>query len=306
MIVDLPDTTTGEVAKRLVNLREEGGAVALGRVLTLVIDAQADDVEEAVAVTNDVSREHPMRVIVLARHAEGRDGPRMDAQIRVGGDAGASEVVLLQASGDMLAHSDTLVVPLLLPDAPIVAWWPREIPVRPAEHPIGRMAQRRITDSLACADPVGTLVRLRDGYTDGDTDLAWTRLTIWRGLLAAAFDLPPYEPVTAASVTGDARHPSLHLLGAWLALTLDCPVEVRGAPDAVGITQVRIDRPSGPVEIERPDGRRATLHHPEQPVRHVAMPLRELRECLSEDLRRLDADEVYGEVLRTGLARVLR
>jgi glucose-6-phosphate dehydrogenase assembly protein OpcA len=205
----------------------------------------------------------------------------------------------------MLEHADTLVVPLLLPDAPIVVWWPREIPERPAAHPIGQMAQRRITDSVACADPIGTLRRLRDGYTDGDTDLAWTRLTVWRGLLAAAFDLPPFEPVSAAQVVGDRGHPSLHLLGAWLALALDCPVDVQHEEGAVGITRVRLDRPSGPVEIDRPDGRRATLRHPGQPVRHVAMPLRQLRECLSEDLRRMDADEVYGDVLRTGLERVL-
>lgn len=304
MIVELPDTTTGDVARRLVHLREEGGAVALGRVLTLVIDAEADDVEDAVAITNDVSREHPMRVIVLARDVDGT-GTRVDAQIRIGGDAGASEVILLRASGETLGHSDTLVVPLLLPDAPIVAWWPREIPERPAAHPIGRMAQRRITDSVACADPIGTLTRLRDGYTAGDTDLAWTRLTVWRGLLAASFDLPPYDPVTLVTVTGDIRHPSLHLLGAWLAEALDCPVEVRDADGGVGITRVRVERASGPVEIHRPDGRRATLHHPGQPVRHVAMPLRELRECLSEELRRMDADEVYGEVLGSGLAKVL-
>ena len=37
MILELPDTTTAKVAKELVNLREEGGAVALGRVLTLLI-----------------------------------------------------------------------------------------------------------------------------------------------------------------------------------------------------------------------------------------------------------------------------
>src|SRR5665647_3266430 len=85
MIVDLPDTTTSEVTKALVRLRDEGGAVALGRVLTLVIDADARDVEDAVAVANDVSREHPARIIVLARHAD-RTTPRLDGQIRVGGD----------------------------------------------------------------------------------------------------------------------------------------------------------------------------------------------------------------------------
>ncbi len=305
MIVDLPDTTTGEVARALVHLREEGGAVALGRVLTLVIDAEAGDVEEAVAITNDVSREHPMRVIVLAR--DGREGKaRVDAQIRVGGDAGASEVVLLHATGDILAHSDTLVMPLLLPDAPIVAWWPREIPARPAEHPIGRMAQRRITDATACSDPIGTLRRLRDGYTDGDTDLAWTRLTVWRGLLAAALDLQPDDEVTAAHVSGDEEHPSVYLLAAWLGHELRCPVEVVRQTGVQALTKVVLETSAGPVLIDRPDGRTATLCQPGQPERHVAMPLRELRECLSEDLRRLDADEVYGEVLEAGLEAVLR
>ena len=37
MIVDLPDTTTNDVNKKIVGLREEGGAVTMGRVLTLVI-----------------------------------------------------------------------------------------------------------------------------------------------------------------------------------------------------------------------------------------------------------------------------
>ena len=37
MIVDLPNTTTSQISKALVKIREEGGAVALGRVLTLVI-----------------------------------------------------------------------------------------------------------------------------------------------------------------------------------------------------------------------------------------------------------------------------
>lgn len=303
MILDLPDTTTTEVTKTLVRLRDEGGAVALGRVLTLVIDADVGDVEDAVAIANDVSREHPARVIVLARDAS-RTTARLDGQIRVGGDAGASEVILLTASGELLAHSDTLVMPLLLPDAPIVVWWPHEIPTRPAEHPIGRMAQRRITDSASCKDPLDSLARLRNGYSAGDTDLAWARLTVWRALLAAALDQPPHSPVLRARVSGHGEHPSVFLLAAWLAYALDCPVDLVRQPEAHGLTSVILERASGPIEIERPDGRIATLRRPGSPDQRVAMPLRELRECLSEDLRRLDPDEVYGEVLRHGLDRI--
>ncbi|HWS58538.1 MAG TPA: glucose-6-phosphate dehydrogenase assembly protein OpcA [Actinotalea sp.] len=303
MIVDLPDTTTAAVTRALVQLRDEGGAVALGRVLTLVIDAAAGDVEPAVAAANDASREHPCRVIVLARDSA-RSAATLDAQIRVGGDAGASEVIVLRASRAMLAHSDTLVMPLLLPDAPIVVWWPYEVPDRPADHPIGAMAQRRITDTLGCADPAASLVRLRAGYTAGDTDLAWTRLTRWRGLLAAALDQPPHERVTHAEVSGHDTHPSVVLLAAWLAHALRVPVDIVREGDVPGITKVVLDRASGPIVIARPDGRVAMLDQPGQPERRTAMPLRELQECLAEELRRLDPDEVYGEVLVDGLARV--
>ena len=304
MIVDLPDTTTNAVNKALIKLRDEGGAVALGRVLTLVIDAQGGDVEPAIEAANEASREHPCRVIVLVPTEDGAPADRLDAQVRVGGDAGASEVIVLRASAEMLEHADTLVMPLLLPDAPIVAWWPNELPATPVEDPLGRMAQRRITDSLACSDPTASLLRLRDGHVAGDTDLAWTRLTIWRGLLAAALDQPPREPVTSAVVSGNSTHPSVVLLAAWLAQFLRCPVEIDRQDDAKAVTRVVLERRSGPVIIDRPDARIAHLTQPGQPERKVAMPLRELRECLSEELRRLDPDEVYGETLVKGLRRV--
>ena len=133
MIVQLPDTTTNAVAKALVKIREEGGAVALGRVLTLVIATPLGDEEEAIGAANDASREHPMRVIVLSKHAGGRqrEAARLDAEIRVGGDAGASEVIVLRAYGDTAADEEGLVTGLLLPDAPVVVWWPMNAPAKP-------------------------------------------------------------------------------------------------------------------------------------------------------------------------------
>ena len=122
MILTLPHTTTGDINRELVRVRSEGGVVTLGRVMTLVVDATCCDAESAIRAANDASREHPCRVVVLA--ASPNTDARLDAEIRVGGDAGASEVVVLRPSGEMTEHGDTLVIPLLLPDAPIVAWWP--------------------------------------------------------------------------------------------------------------------------------------------------------------------------------------
>ena len=127
MIVELPDTTTSQVSKTLVKIREEGGVVALGRVLTLVIATAPGGEEEAIEAANDASREHPMRVIVVASDPEEpADTPaRLDAEIRVGGDAGASEVIVLRASLEE-AVGDRPLAGLWAAEAlRIAAWRPR-------------------------------------------------------------------------------------------------------------------------------------------------------------------------------------
>jgi glucose-6-phosphate dehydrogenase assembly protein OpcA len=304
MIIDMPDTTTNAVSKRLDHLRDEGGAVALGRVLTLVVVAVEDDVEGAVAAANEASHEHPCRVVVVAPLAAPATTGRLDAQIRVGGDAGASEVIVLRCAEPLTDHPDTLVMPLLLPDAPIVLWWPTGGPDDPTADPLGSMAQRRITDTTKAADPVAMLGRLAGSFTDGDTDLAWARVTLWRGLIAAAIDQPPYEPVTSVRVEGEAEHTSLDLLAAWLGLKLRCPAIVVRTPGADAITRVTLERKSGPIVLDRPDGRVVAISQPGKPDRHMSLPIRSLSEALIEELRRLDPDEIYGQVLSKGLARV--
>lgn len=303
MIIDLPSTTTREINRRLVRERDEGGVVALGRVMNLLIDSGDHDPEDAIAAANLASREHPCRIIVLSTTSRKRR-PNLDAQIRLGGDAGASEVILLWPSGDMDQEMDTLITPLLLPDAPTVVWWPNEVPENPSADPLGKMGRRRITDTTQCSSPTAALRRLASVYTDGDTDLAWARATLWRGLIAATLDQAPYESVHRAVVVGESTHPSVDLMAAWLAWALRCPVHVERVKGAPAITQVRLERSSGPIVLDRPDGKTAALHQPDQPDHRIALPIRQLGECLVEELRRLDADEVYGEVLQKGLARL--
>jgi len=301
VIIDLPKTTSVSVSKKLVKLRNDVGAMTLGRVLTLVIvvdDTQAEDIIEA---ANDASRQHPCRIIVVV--AGNRRGTnRMDAQIRVGGDAGASEVVVLRLFGALANHGQSVVVPLLLPDSPVVAWWPHEAPADLRKDPIARMAQRRITDAAEAPSPKAALKKLAKTYAPGDTDLAWTRITLWRGLLAAALDGPPYAPVTEAVVAGAVDSPSSDLLAAWLAVTLKVPVERVRTKAGSGVVSVRLERENGPIDLARPDGVIATLSQPSQPDRRISLKRRGLAECLSDELRRLDADEVYEETLVRGLA----
>ncbi|WP_439378583.1 glucose-6-phosphate dehydrogenase assembly protein OpcA [Amycolatopsis lexingtonensis] len=303
MIIDLPSTTTSALNKKLVEIREQGGQVALGRVLTLVIVADDDaKLEEAIEAANGASREHPSRVIVVAKGAR-TAAPRIDGQIRVGGDAGASEVIVLRLYGPLAAQGQSAVVPLLLPDAPIVCWWPGAGPKDPANDPLGQLAQRRITDSAAEKSPVRALTTRAKAYTAGDTDLAWTRLTRWRAQLVSALDLPPFEKITGATVTGEADSPSTELLAGWLAEYLKAPVKRVKSAGAAGIISVTLDRRSGPVELHRPDGRVGTLTQPGQPTRRIALQRRNNQDCLIEELRRLDPDEIYEAALH-GLGKI--
>lgn len=295
MIIEMPDTTTGDINGRLVESRKEGGVVTLARVMTLVIDATGADPEQAIATANVASREHPCRIIVISPGTS--DEARLDAEIRVGGDAGASEVVLLRPSGPQIGHDDTLVTPLLLPDAPIVVWWPAGVPDDMSSRALGKMAQRRITDSKGEADPVGTLLALAACYRPGDTDLAWTRLTRWRALLAAALEQVEAPEVSKAWIHGDTNSPSILLLGSWLKRSLGCEIEAKYDDSVAALQEVVLETPSGPISISRPDGHNATIVQPGQPHHVIALPARSLEEALAEELRRLDADAVYGEVL---------
>jgi glucose-6-phosphate dehydrogenase assembly protein OpcA len=303
VIVDLPSTTTAAVSKKMVKMRNDVGAMTLGRVLTLVIVVDEDGVEDAIEAANDASRQHPCRIIALVR-GRARGANRLDAQIRVGGDAGASDVIVLRLYGALAGHGNAVVVPLLLPDSPVVAWWPKEAPPDVSESAIGQMAQRRITDAAEARSPRGEMKRRADTYQPGDTDLAWTRLTLWRGLLAAALDQPPYEPVLAATVTGASDSPSTDLLAGWLAQALRCPVTRARSGVGTGMVSVRLVRRRGNIDLARPDGAVATLAQPGQPLRRISMGRRQLAECLAEELRRLDPDETYAETLTKGLAKV--
>ncbi|RZI89225.1 MAG: OpcA protein, partial [Microbacterium sp.] len=147
------------------------------------------------------------------------------------------------------------------------------------------------------------LARLGPNHAPGDTDLAWTRLTHWREQLAAVLDQPPYEPVTAVEVVGSGSSPSTGLLAAWLRLKLDVQVDWRYATPEEwphGIQRVRLTRASGDIVLERSNDLDATLTQPGQPSHDIVLPRRSLRECLAEELRRLDPDLLYGRVITTG------
>jgi glucose-6-phosphate dehydrogenase assembly protein OpcA len=300
MSAELIDTTSSRINAALVRARRAVGSPAVGMVLTLVIVTDEENAYDALKAAEDASREHPSRILVVVkrpgRGRRHRDGGRLDAEVRVGGDTGSGETVVLRLHGDLADHADSVVLPLLLSDAPVVVWWPVDAPGHPVKDPLGALAQRRITDSYAVEQPLEQLAARTASYAPGDTDLAWTRLTPWRSMLAAALD-QARATVTSAVVESEAENPSAELLARWFTDRLKVPVEQIVTAGPV-VTAVRLLTAGGEIHIDRPEGPVARLSIPGQPTRTLALRVRTTAELIAEELRRLDPDEAYAAALR--------
>jgi glucose-6-phosphate dehydrogenase assembly protein OpcA len=298
-MIRLEDTSGGAVASAIAGERHRMGSGATGMVLTLLILTDEEYQADATAAAVSAARQHPMRIVTLIPRP-GRHEARLDADIAVGGDDGPGEVAVLRLRGPLADHANSVCIPLLLSDTPVVAFWPEGGPDLPSEDSIGRHAQRRITDAAAAEDVAVELARRKAGYRPGDTDLAWTRLTPWRAVLAAILD-QPVGPINSATVHAEASNASSVLMVTWLHRALKVPVDLQ-VSDGPGITQVRLATAAGDITVNRPDGSTAILSRPGMPDSRVSLRRRELADLLAEDLRRLDPDEVYGDVIRhTGL-----
>jgi len=295
MATELTDTNAAAIAVELLRARRNAGSPAMGMVLTLIVDTDEAGASEALDAARDASTEHPARIIgVIRGRSTGRS--QVDAEISIGRQA-AGETILLRLRGEVTEHAESVVLPLLLPDSPVVIWWPSRAPADPARDPLGALARRRITDCAAAPrNKQAALSTQCATFSDGNTDLAWTRLTGWRALLAAAWE-ESHTKVIAAEVTAERVSPSADLLRGWLSDRLKVDV-TRRTSRGPGITSVRLMTRDDEISINRPDGRLAVLSTPGQPDRPVALKRRQVAELLAEELRRLDNDNVYEATVK--------
>ena len=266
MIVDLPSTTTADVAEASWSgCAPTPGRWRSSRVLTLLVV-----VDEARRRRRHRRRQrrpaaqHPCRIIVVVAGNK-RGAARLDAQIRLGGDAGASEVVVLRLYGQLADHGRAVVTPLLLADSPIVAWWPADGPTSPSQDPIGRDGpapghRRRAVQPGAAhgAAPPRRGLRRRRHRPRLVADHAVARparrrarpAALRAGHRAPPSSRPPTPPRATCSPAG------------W---PCGCAARSRiaRARNRSGIISVRLERASGTVDLVRPlDGNTATLSQP--------------------------------------------
>ena len=221
-MIELLDTNSAKIAAEFLRARTRAGSPAMGMVMTLVIVVDEDDAEDAMRVAREAAHEHPARVLGVIL-GDARGAGVVNAQVGTG-SGWTGETALIRLKGEVVKHPESVVLPLLLPDSPVAAWWPTDPPADPAADPLGRLAQRRITDAAGATRAKARAIHVQCArYVRGNTDLAWTRITPWRALLAAALDQHHFK-VTGASVTAERISPSADLLGAWLGDRLRVPV----------------------------------------------------------------------------------
>jgi glucose-6-phosphate dehydrogenase assembly protein OpcA len=300
-VTTLWDTTGTEIVKALAAERRAAGAVAAGLVLTLVCIADESEVEAAEAAATVAASQHPCRLLLVVRRNVTAPESRLDAEVGVGGRLGPGEAVVMRMNGRLSLHAESVVLPLLAPDAPVVTWWFGEAPDLIAYDPLGVLAGRRVTDVHNCPDPLAALRGRASDYEPGDTDLAWSRVTPWRSVIAGAFDSVE-GPVTKAEVSGAATSASTALLAAWIGSRLGCTVEIvdSGGP---GVTSAHLEIGGGEagggtsITLVRQGDQAGVLTRTGHPDRVMPLRREERGDLLAEELRRLDDDPVYAASL---------
>jgi glucose-6-phosphate dehydrogenase assembly protein OpcA len=298
-VTTLWDTTGSDVVRAMEAERRSAGALAFGLALTLVVVTDQESVAEAEAAAKAAGSAHPCRILlVIRRHLDAPD-PRLDAEVLIGGRLGPGEAVVMRMYGRLALHAESVVLPLLAPDAPVVTWFHDAMPEKIAYDPLGVLADRRVTESLRGEDPMAALKQRAVDYAPGDTDLSWARITSWRALIAAAFDSLDGTPESAV-VTGIDAPPTALLVG-WLRSKLKIPVELKKATRDIQEVNIKLtgagSGANSELIIRRRDERTAVIHRGDQAERVMPLAPRDLGDLLAEDVRRLDADEVYSEAL---------
>lgn len=300
MKIQLKDTSSRDINGTIQRYRRNAG-VSSGMVLSLIVVTEATRFAQVYEACEQAGREHPSRILLVV-NGRGKTA-RMDAEIRMG-DGIPGEIVVLRLNGELIEHADSVVLPLLLPDSPVVCWWPGNSPQNPGEDQLGRLAHRRITDAMGSPNPLKALEVRAVYHSPGDSDLTWTRLTPWRALLAAAVDQYPAR-ITAAQVDAARDNAPANLLAAWLENRLGVDV-VRKNSKGPGITAVRLTAAGGDIVVAREDGLMANYSVPGQPKRAVALKRRDINQLITEELRRMDADDIFEAATRMLTERAAR
>ncbi len=207
---------------------EHGAGVLRACSMTLVVLAEESDDASALGETlAALMPEHPARTMVvrLRGGAERVLADRVYAQCWMPFGQRRQiccEQVEITASDAALGDLPSVVLPLAVPDLPLMVWCrSARLAVMPEFQAIAAMARKVMLDSGNMPDARAALRRLAAGRNVLLGDLAWTRLTRWREMFSQVFEnrahldqLPAVEKVLVNF--GGNQETSGWYMAAWL------------------------------------------------------------------------------------------
>lgn len=240
------------IEKGLTNLwqaaaksRDGEGEAPVMRACVMNLVIYADSPSKLAAVTEVVAKltwSYPCRALVLVSEPENNQND-MQAWISTHcqqpggkGQKVCCEQITIRGYGEASERLDSMILPLLVPDLPVVVWWPGDVPLESVIlQRILANADRFIADSSKFSDylaGLGSMAALATSHSNVIvSDFNWSRLTPWRGLIANLFDTPqllPYlfnmERMEVEFVQPQGEKPNLAmavLLVGWLACKLN-------------------------------------------------------------------------------------
>jgi glucose-6-phosphate dehydrogenase assembly protein OpcA len=228
----VPDKILHDLSAMWMNLAKQDAGAHAGmlRACSLTLVVLAAPGEDAAALGETLAAimpRHPARAIV----------------IRLGGSEGAfagvtaqcwmpfgqrreicSEQIEITAAENALDDIASVLGPIAAPDLPLILWCRGHgLLGLPSFRRLAALATRVLVDSAQSTDPkaaIRMLAELGRGVPIGD--LAWTRLTRWREMLAGVFENTQYTEripeITNLEITygGAAAPVEAYYMGAWL------------------------------------------------------------------------------------------
>jgi glucose-6-phosphate dehydrogenase assembly protein OpcA len=268
-----PDRILRELSELWVSFGKQNGGDSSGVLracaMTLVVLAEAgEDANQIGETLAALMREHPSRAIVV-RVSESEE-PALEARVFTQcwmpfGQRRqiCCEQIEISSSHSSLADVPGVVLPLVVADLPVILWSrPARLLASPAWRDLSRIATKTIIDSAPFPDRRESLQRIASATASGSllADLAWTRLTRWRELIAQIFENPVYfsrlPSITTVTVYHVDQTPPVGIwyMAAWLQQCLEragsksrVRVEQSGGPCDSGLSRVEFasDGPEG-------------------------------------------------------------
>jgi glucose-6-phosphate dehydrogenase assembly protein OpcA len=193
-----PASILKELAALWTQQGQPGDAGVL-RACTMTLLVIAEAASDAAALGETIAAlmpQHPARTILIRLLGEGERALSQRVYQQCWKPFGqrqqiCCEQIEITASDAALADLPSVILPLAVPDLPVILWCQSaRLVQRPEFGEIAGMATKVAIDSAAAADPADAIRRMADGVRSGGilADLAWTRLTRWRETLARVFE----------------------------------------------------------------------------------------------------------------------